>query len=317
MKKADFEFLTNILREQAGWDFSTSNYYIIDKKISNYVREKNYANSDELIADIKTGSKSLLAQLVEYLALSETSFFRDHKVFENFENILLPHVREINRATKKLRIWSLGCASGQETYSIAMAVKNKFLGIGEWNIDILGTDLSSSSIAKAQHGIYNTFEVQMGLTAKQIIDNFTYERDAWRVNEDIYRMVEFRKYNLLDDITFSDKYEIIFCRNVLRFFTPEYQQKLIEKIFMTQTKGGFLFLGMHEKVEGLEKYYTKVPQFDCLYQAKDIKMQVLKLQTPSTDNAEKKAMPSFVKPESLTKRHPLMADIVTSKKEEY
>ena len=317
MKKADFDFLINMLKEQAGWDFSISNYYILDKKISNYVREKNYASSDELIDDLKIGTKSLMAQLIEYLALSDTCFFRDYRVFENFEKILLPHIREANRATKKLRIWSLGCSSGQEAYSIAIAVKNKFLGLTEWDIDILGTDLSGSAIAKAQHGIYNNFEIQMGLSARKIIDNFNYDRNYWQIKEDIYRMVEFRKYNLLDDITFSEKYEIIFCRNVLRFFTPEYQKRLIEKIFMTQTKGGFLYLGMHEKVNGIDEYYNKVPNIDCLYQAKDMKIPILNIENQTVSPTKTSKMPSFIRPQGLNKHHPLMAEVIPNKGNKY
>ncbi len=313
MKKSDFEFLLQILKDNAGWNFSEENYYILDKKISNYLREKNYVSSEELIDELRLGSKPLIAQIIEYLSMSDTYFFRDYSVFTHFENTVLPYLKEANRATKKLRMWSLGCSSGQETYSIAMAVKNKFLGLGEWNIDILGTDLSGVAITKAQRGIYNNFEIQMGLPARMIIDNFDYENDAWQIKDDVYRMVEFRKYNLLDDITFSEKYEVIFCRNVLRFFTPEYQKMLIEKIFNTQTRNGFLYLGMNEQVAGIEKFYKKVPNFSCLYQAVDFQ----KPETPKASlpggAASEKAMPSFVKPQGLSGAHPLMSEVIGSK----
>ncbi len=109
MKKSDFEFLLQILKDNAGWNFSEENYYILDKKISNYLREKNYVSSEELIDELRLGSKPLIAQIIEYLSMSDTYFFRDYSVFTHFENTVLPYLKEANRATKKLRIWSLGC----------------------------------------------------------------------------------------------------------------------------------------------------------------------------------------------------------------
>lgn len=102
----------------------------------------------------------------------------------------------------------------------------KFLGLDDWKIDIIGTDISSVAISKAQRGLYSNFEVQMGLNVRTILDCFHKDGEQWMVNDDIRKMVEFRRYNLLDDIALTDKFEVIFCRNVLRFFTPEYQRQI-------------------------------------------------------------------------------------------
>ena len=105
-------------------------------------------------------------------AKKDTSFYRDYDVFSRFENTILPAFKETNRSSKKLRIWSVGCSTGQETYSIAMGIRHKFLGLGEWDIDIIGTDISGVAISKAQRGVYNNFEVQMGLNARSILEFF-------------------------------------------------------------------------------------------------------------------------------------------------
>ena len=96
-----------------------------------------------------------------------------------FEKSLLPNLRENNRARKKLRFWSLGCSSGQETYSIAFAIKRKFIGLDNWDINIVGTDISSLAISKAQKGLYNNFEVQTGLNAQMILDFFSLRKGSY------------------------------------------------------------------------------------------------------------------------------------------
>ncbi len=309
MKKRDYNYLLKLLRENAGWVFNDEEYFIIDKKMYNFVREKGYASVEELIDELKMGQKALLWQVVEALALSETSFYRNYKVFKNFEENILPHIRELNRGAKKLRIWSLGCSSGQETYSIAIAVRNSLLSVGDWDIKILGTDLSTVSVAKAQHGLYNQFEIQMGLNARMIIDNFHQERGGWMVNDDIADIVEFRRYNLMDDLTFTEKFDIIFCRNVLHFFDAETQRKHLEKIYGRQTEGGFLYLGYNENISGLEDFYEPVSGMSCLYQAKIMPAQEAKpIIEDNGDSVTDDNMPSFVRPVNLSYGRPVLSE---------
>lgn len=309
MRKDDFQYLLKLLKENGGWEFSENHYFVIDKKIYNFVREKGYASVEELIADLKLGQKALIWQVVELLAMSDTSFYRDYKVFQGFENYILPQIREINRGSKKLRIWSLGCSTGQEAYSIAMAVKRKLLGVSDWDINIVGTDLSNLSIQKAQKGSYSQFEVQMGLNARMIIDNFYQDKGMWQINDDIMKMVEFRRYNLLDDLTYLDKYDIIFCRNVLRFFDENAQLKAMEKIYSKQIDGGFLYVGIDEKINGLTDFYTPVKGLPCLYQSKVNIQEGSKAENNEPELARTAdEMPSFRRPAELAYKHPIVSE---------
>lgn len=324
MKKSDFEYVLDLLRRYAGWDLSNDKYFIIDKKIYNYICEKGYASIDELIAELKTGQKSVLWSVVEALTMSDTYFYRDYPVFKGFENYMLPQMREINRSSKRLHIWSLGCSTGQEAYSIAMAVKRKLQGIKDWHLSIIGTDISSYSITKAQRGVYSQFDIQMGLNMRQILDNFHQEQGGWAVNEDIASMVEFRRYNLLDELTHTDKYDVIFCRYVLQYFPPELQKKLVAKIYSRQVEAGFLYVGINETIAGLDTFYQPVTGMDCLYQAKlnvsnpyVEQNMTMKVDDPKFE-AEKAEddIPSFVRPEKLAYRRPLMSDALMSRKDD-
>lgn len=311
MRKNDYEYLLSLLRQYAGWNLSDKQYFIIDKKISTIVRENGYASVEELINDLHLGQKTLLWQVVENMAMSDTSFYRDYSVFQRFEDFVLPNIREMNRAVKKLKVWSLGCSSGQEAYSIAFAIKRKLIGINDWDINIIGTDIVTSSINKAQKGSYNSFEVQMGLNAEMIINNFNYDGDTWTVNPDIKDMVEFRRYNILDNLSFQENFDVVFCRNVLRYFAKDLQREILVKIANVQLLGGFLYLGKDEYLDDLEEFYEKVPGFECLYQSKsvlDIKSNMPKDSKIIAKNKDE--MPSFVKPINLSEKRPLMSDLL-------
>ena len=216
MRKGDFEFLLELLKSNAGWQFNEEQYFIIEKKISNFVRSKNYNSVDDLIAELKIGNHNLISQVVEALTFSETMFFRDIDVFADFKNKVLPKLQDKCRARKQIDIWSLGCSSGQETYSLAIIFDKYKKNFNGWQINILGSDLSAIAINKAQRGIYNNFEIQTGLSASDILNYFERTDEQWAAKEDIKKKIEFRRYNMLDELIVSSKFELIFCRNVLR-----------------------------------------------------------------------------------------------------
>ena len=268
MKKSDFEYILQLLKKYAGWNLSVDNYFLIDSKIYGLVCEKGYASSDELIQELRLGQKSMLWQVIEALTFSDTYFFRDYPVFNTFEKIILPRIREVNRSSKKLRIWSLGCSTGQETYSIGMSVADNLQAVSDWNVNILGTDISSPAIAKAQKGAYTQLEIQMGMNIRRIVKHFHKDGANWVVNPEVSNNIKFLRYNILDDLSNIEPFDIIFCRYLLSYFTKEKQKELIAKIHSYHVPAGFLYLGVHEKVEGLDEYYEAVKDMPCLYQAK-------------------------------------------------
>lgn len=295
MKKSDFDYILQLLKRYAGWSLSNDNYFLIDNKIYNFVCEKGYASSEELIQELKMGQKALLWQVIEALTMSDTYFFRDYPVFRSFEKLILPRLREVNRRSKKLRIWSLGCSTGQETYSIGMSIADNLNAVGDWNINIFGTDISSPAITKAQRGVYSQLEVQMGMNIRRIIKHFSKDGDSWTINPDIADNIKFLRYNLLDDLTNVEEFDVIFCRYVLHYFAPELQRQIIAKIHKYQVPAGFLYLGLHENIAGIEDYYDAVPGMPCLYQAK-----VLTTENPASQSnaqtGDTEAMPTLQRP---------------------
>ncbi len=303
MRRQDFEFLLDLLRENAGWEFDESQYFIIDKKISNFIREKGYNTVEDLILELKTGRKPLISQVVEAMAFSDTSFFRDFDVFYRFQKNLLPELKEKCRATKKLNIWSLGCSTGQETYSIAIAISRADKMFADWEVNILGSDLSSLSISKAQHGRYNNFEIQTGLNASTILKFFKYQDEQWEINEDVRNMIEFRRYNILEEAIVKSKFEVVFCRNVLRYFSAEHQDRILQRIASKQPQGGYLYLGKDEFIPAIEKYYYRLNENTGAYVARgnSESLNINVNPAENTHNDNNHGMPSFVRPNILVK----------------
>lgn len=298
MRRQDFDFLLNLLKNNAGWEFNETQYFIIDKKISNFIREKNYNSVEDLIGELKTDNKQLISQVVEALAFSDTAFFRDYDVFKLFETVLLPKLKEKCRASKKLNVWSLGCSTGQEAYSIAMSIDRSNNMFADWDINILASDLSSLAISKAQHGMYSNFEIQTGLNAQTILEYFTLANDNWLVNEKIKKMIEFRKYNMLEEAIVKSKFEVVFCRNVLRHFTSDLQDELLKRISEKQPQGGYLYLGKGENIPAIEKYYYKMDNSGA-YVAIGSSKSSSDAGNLSVTSADADAIPSFVKPKGL------------------
>lgn len=301
MRRQDFEFLLELLKENAGWEFDEAQYFIIDKKMTNFIREKGYVSVEDLILELKTGNRPLISQVVEAMAFSDTSFFRDFDVFYRFQKVLLPSLKEKCRASKKLNIWSLGCSTGQEAYSIAMAIEKADKMFADWDVNILGSDLSSLAINKAQKGVYNNFEIQTGLNVRLILEFFNFQDEQWHASEALKKKIEFRKYNMLEDVIAKSKFEVVFCRNVLRYFAEEYQEEILRRISQQQPQGGYLYLGKNEIIPSIEKYYYKLDENSGAYIAIgnapiDKSNNNLSVSAPQND-----VMPSFVRPRNLIK----------------
>ncbi len=270
MKKSDFDFLVKLAKNELGWEFSEQHFSALDKKISSFIRERNHKSVEQLIYNVKQGNKLLIEQLAEAITHINTSFFRDHKVFHNFRTLVLPKIKENGKASKKLNIWSCGCSSGQEVYSILIALKeNNFLE--DWQVSVVGTDYCSKSLAQALKGFYDNYEIQTGMNIKDIINNFSKKDNGWQANPEFSKFVEFRKYNLLNNPIFNNKFDIVFCRNIIKYFSPTHQKNIVKKLHSTQRAGGLLYIGLNESITDLDEYYEKVTGFPCLYQAKSIK----------------------------------------------
>jgi chemotaxis protein methyltransferase CheR len=193
---------------------------------------------------------NLATQVVEALLNNETYFFRDRAPFDLLARHALPELAKRREKTKRIRIWSAGCSTGQEVYSLAMLFAEEPAAWHGWTVDILGSDVSSTCIDRARHGAYSQFEVQRGLAIGQMIKWFEECADGWRAVETLRKPVRFQVHNLLEPPPHPGGFDIVLCRNVLLYLSPDKKALAFERLAAALAEDGWLMLGAGETVIG-------------------------------------------------------------------
>lgn len=206
-------------------------------------------------------TKNHLEVLAGHLTVGETYFFREKRSLEVFEIDIVPELMR-TRPDKLIRIWSAGCASGEEPYSIAIMLSRLTASLREWNVEILATDLNTRSLEKASAGIYGEWSFR-GVSPR--IRSAYFEaagKDRWAVSSAVKKMVSFAQLNLMDDFLppflGSSTFDVIFCRNVLMYFTPEGMRKVVQQLHRCLASDGWLIVSSTEMSRQLFSGFTTI-----------------------------------------------------------
>ncbi len=243
--------LAGLLEARTGQQLTMSRRWRIETALSALLRERGIASLDELITILVMGKEPSLSQrVVEALLNNETYFFRDRAPFDMLQRHALPELAQRREKTKRLRIWSAGCSTGQEVYSLSMLFAEEPDKWRGWSIDILGTDVSTACVDRARSGAYSQFEVQRGLGINQMIKWFEECPDGWRAVEILRKPVRFQVHNLLEQSPHPGDFDIVLCRNVLLYLSPEKKTLAFERLAGAMAEDGWLMLGAGETVIG-------------------------------------------------------------------
>ncbi|HVU30260.1 MAG TPA: protein-glutamate O-methyltransferase CheR [Sphingomicrobium sp.] len=243
--------LAGLLEARTGQQLTMSRRWRIETALSSLLRERQIATLDELITILVMGKEPSLSQMVvEALLNNETYFFRDRAPFDVLQRTALPALMQSRAKTKRLRIWSAGCSTGQEAYSLSMLFAEEPEKWRGWTIDILGTDVSTSCVDRARAGTYSQFEVQRGLGINQMIKWFEECPDGWRAIEELRRPLRFQVHNILEQPPHPGGFDIVLCRNVLLYLSPEKKTLSFERLSSAMAEDGWLMLGAGETVIG-------------------------------------------------------------------
>jgi chemotaxis protein methyltransferase CheR len=259
MSPEDFNFISKMLKERSGLSLSTDKGYLMESRLMPVARKNGMSSLDELVEAVRGKDLALQLEVVEAMTTNESFFFRDSKPFNQFKDLVLPTLLKTNANKRSIRIWSAACSSGQEPYSLAMILKEAEKELKGWKIDIIATDISQEIIDKAMRAEYTQFEVQRGLPVQYLIKHFKKEGESWTLGQDIKSMVQFKKWNLLDDYKALGTFDVVFCRNVLIYFDQPTKTKVLGKIADGLQKEGFLYLGGAETVLGISNRFKPVP----------------------------------------------------------
>ena len=248
---SSIRILAGLLEARTGQQLTMSRRWRIETALSSLLRERSIATLDELITILVMGKEPSLSQrVVEALLNNETYFFRDRTPFDQLGRAALPALAELRRDSKRLRIWSAGCSTGQELYSIAMLFAEDPVRWHGWSIDLMGSDVSETAVNRAREGLYTQFEAQRGLAVTQMIRWFTEGEDGWRVAESLRRNVRFQVHNILEAPPHPGEFDIILCRNVLLYLSGDKKRAAFDRLASALAPDGWLMLGAGETVIG-------------------------------------------------------------------
>ncbi len=252
-------FVCTTVRNRSAIELDISKSYLIEARLTPVARASGFASIDELIQGIRSKCRpELESRLVEAMTTNETSFFRDIHPFEALRKQILPDLMQRNAATKRLNIWSAACSTGQEIYSVAMYMREHFPGLAQWNVQMVGTDLSDDVLELAKAAKFSQIEVNRGLSAALLVKYFQREGMQWKLRDDLRSMARFMKLNLIERWPALPVMDIVFLRNVLIYFSTDTKKLILEKIRRVMAPQSLLFLGAAETTIGLDTSFERV-----------------------------------------------------------
>jgi chemotaxis protein methyltransferase CheR len=238
-----------LLEQRTGQQISASRAWRLDATLKPILRGLGMANLDDLVHRlVASPDASLSNQVVDALLNQETSFFRDAPVIEMVGDALAELQREA--PTRRLRIWSAGCSTGQEPLSLAMMLHERHLASDTGGPDIVATDVSHGAIARARAAKYSQFEVQRGLSIRRVIAWFEGDGAEWSAKRELVRRIQFRQQNLVSDPPPVGSFDFVLCRNILLYFAPDARARVFDRLARAMRPGSLLLLGASETVIG-------------------------------------------------------------------
>ncbi|MFK7994920.1 MAG: protein-glutamate O-methyltransferase CheR [Granulosicoccus sp.] len=256
ISNSDFDFVRDLVYQESAISLDEDMKYLVESRLSSLARKTDYAGLAELLAGLRTGKDQTLAGLVvEAMTTNETSFFRDSHPFDTLCKEVLPAIASSHNDT--INIWCAACSTGQEPYTIAMAI-HEYCPELVSRVAIKGTDISAEVVAKAAAGRYNRLEVNRGLPMQLLAKYFLQQGLSWDVSPKLRDMVTFEKLNLIRDWGGLPKMDIIFLRNVLIYFDPDVKTQILQNTEKVLKPDGCLFLGLSETTLNLDTDYQRV-----------------------------------------------------------
>jgi chemotaxis protein methyltransferase CheR len=252
--------ITALMEARTGQQIASYRSWRLDTALKPLLRERGIDSLDQLVTQLLDGSDAHVGdRIVDALLNGETSFFRDAAMMEQV-------VGAASVEGRRARIWSAGCSTGQEPLSLAMMFAEQAEAGGAPVPEIVATDVSDQAIARARAGRYSQFEIQRGLPVRRMMRWFdgTAAGD-WVANPELLRHVTYRRLNLAGDRSPAGLFDVVLCRNVLLYLSPELKARCFERFAAALRPGGTLVLGAGETVIGQTRLFEPSTRFRGFY----------------------------------------------------
>jgi len=258
LKDSEFQKFSGYVYDKCGINLHDGKKELVKARLGKILRQRNFRSFRQYYDYVVNDkSENELILLLDTISTNLTYFFRESQHFDFLKTKALPEIMnsKVSSGDNNLRFWSAGCSSGEEAYSIAIAINEAIGNMNKWKIKILATDLSTKVLSKASAGIYE----------KKKIDSIPYElrrryfqkgdnrwKGYFRVKQGIRKKISFERLNFKEEFHFKTPFDVIFCRNVMIYFDNPAKEALVGKFFRNLSNGGYLFIGHAESFTGLK-----------------------------------------------------------------
>jgi chemotaxis protein methyltransferase CheR len=257
LSQAEFAFVSQLVRREASIVLAPGKEYLVEARLIPVARAVGSPSVTEFLADLqRRPNPQYQRKIIDALTTNETSWFRDREPFTALTDVVLPELVKSRAATRKVRIWSAASSSGQEAYSLAITL-SETLPPG-WSYDIMGTDISTEMVKRAEAAEYSQVEVNRGLPAAQLVQYFERAGAHWRITPGLRRNVSFKLMNLTAPLPSMPPFDVIFLRNVLIYFDVATKKSVLRNVARLLRPDGWLFLGAAETTIGIDDNYERV-----------------------------------------------------------
>jgi len=252
-----------LIEERTGIHFDESRERFFSTRVREHLRDHGYARGTDLYRAIRKTNVEYEA-LLEKLLTQETTFFRYPAVYEAFEKRVLPelHVKKFWNNPRTLRVWSAGCSTGEEPFSIAITVLDSLSFAEAWDVEILATDIGRLSLKHADRGVYSGRSIS-SVSEKQLAAHFSPVKGGYQVKSRVRKLVNFTQMNLASPV-YVGRMDLIFCMNVLIYFSEERQRAVVQRFYEALEPGGYLFLGHSESISKMPVKFQAIVLGDCI-----------------------------------------------------
>jgi chemotaxis protein methyltransferase CheR len=264
-----------LIEERTGIRFDESRERFFSTRVREHLHAKSFHHGSELVRTIRKSNVEYEG-LLERLLTQETSFFRYPAVFDAFEKRVLPelHSKKFWKNPRTLRVWSAGCSTGEEPYSIAITILDTLSLADAWNVEILATDVGRHALRHAERGVYAGRSIS-SVKPAQLAAHFTAAKDGHQVKPRVRKLVSFAQMNLASPV-YLGRMDLIFCMNVLIYFSEERRAALVQRFYEALEPGGYLFLGHSESISKMTVKFQAIVLGDCILYRKPLAEEMQK-----------------------------------------
>jgi len=262
----EYQSFSLFLEKACGITLGENKQYLIASRLQKLMDSVNIASLGDLVTQLQRGDTQLRGKIVDAMTTNETLWFRDSHPYVILEKELFPEAAQ--QRNRPVRIWSAACSSGQEPYSMSMVAQEYIKanpGSLARDVEIVATDISKTILEQARQARYDEMSLVRGMSTERRNRYFKQDGDVWALNQEIKRRVRFTELNLMQSFATLGKFDIIFCRNVLIYFSAELKSDILNRMAKQLQPNGYLVLGSSESITGYTDAFKMVRSGGAVY----------------------------------------------------